>query len=384
MGKELLSDKYSRIRTAFYQNFVYDGYSEERAANIPLSSVRNGIGSVGDGTINIAYYLQFLFTEMILGNKDYDDVNKVLKTLSRLSDAAYKLVADANPGVYFNREPGFFLRDDIHSEDASKFGLARIYSGYTGSIELIDEDPCYSPFVSQDQIWNLAPILAYLSNHGFEEATNFGFHIFEYVVRNKHVIYNPYYSALLHHWTYLPEINGNKLKPWDRIPDRNAHLKYKVKVKRGAHNWYFAGGFKWAFKKFEGDCHTFWANLWYKPFIFLADRIYHPYICKWFKLKVKNNSYYCLGSTNKRSWYGPGFSKRLIKKFNKSLKNGDKELFMPHLVFLSDKLNEIDMDSLLTWLDNYEWNGVDTPIEFLILYNWYHIFKKGEANEGIL
>lgn len=57
---------------------------------------------------------------------------------------------------------------------------------------------------------------------------------------------------------------------------------------------------------------------------------------------------------------------------------------MPHLVFLSDKLNEVDLDSLQTWLDNYEWNGVDTPIEFLILYNWYQIFKKGEANEGIL
>lgn len=381
---ESLWNKYNKIKEVFYRDFVYDSSYTEQASCIPLSSVKNGVGWVGDGTINLAHYLQFLYTEMILGNKTEDDVRNAILVLTRLADTTYDLFLNNNKGIYFKFEKGFFLRDDIHSEDASKFSLSKISSGYTNGIELKDEDPCFSPFTSQDQIWNLAPILAYLSDHGFEEATDFGFHIFEYVVRNKHVIYNPYYSALLHHWTYLPEINENKLKPWDRIPDRNAHLKYKVKVKRGAHNWYFAGGFKWAFNRFEGYCHTFWADLWYKPFIFLADRIYHPYICKWFKLKVKNNSYYCLGSTNKRSWYGPGFSKRLIKKFNKSLKNGDKELFMPHLVFLSDKLNEIDMDSLLTWLDNYEWNGVDTPIEFLMLYNWYHIFKEGEANEGIL
>ena len=68
-------------------------------------------------------------------------------------------------------------------------------------------------------------------------------------------------------------------------------------------------------------------------FIFLADRVYHPYVCKWFGIKVKNNSYYCLGSTNEKSWYGPGFNKRLVKFFNKSLEGS--ELFMPHLVFFA-------------------------------------------------
>lgn len=144
----------------------------------------------------------------------------------------------------------------------------------------------------------MAPILAFLSEKGFEEARQAGYDIFEYVIRNGHKIYNPYYSALLHHWTFLPDMDTDKVKPWDRVSNRNKNLKYKVKVKRGANNWYFSGGFRWAFKKFGGECSTFWHCLWYKPFIFLADRVYHPYIYKWFGIKVKNNSYYCLGSTN--------------------------------------------------------------------------------------
>lgn len=234
-----------------------------------------------------------------------------------------------------------------------------------------DEDPCFSPFTSQDQIWNLAPILAFLSEKGFEEARQAGYDIFEYVIRNGHKIYNPYYSALLHHWTFLPDMDTDKVKPWDRVSNRNKNLKYKVKVKRGANNWYFSGGFRWAFKKFGGECSTFWHCLWYKPFIFLADRVYHPYICKWFGIKVKNSSYYCLGSTNEKSWYGPKFRKRLVSKFNKSLEGG--ELFMPHLVFLHGCEN-VDRSGLESYLKEWEWDGVNSPIEFLTLCNWYKIF----------
>lgn len=283
-----------------------------------------------------------------------------------------------NKGIYFKFEKGFFLRDDIHSEDASKFGLTKISSGYTNGIELKDEDPCFSPFTSQDQIWNLAPILAFLSEKGFEEAGQVGYDIFEYVIRNRHKIYNPYYSALLHHWTFLPDMDTDKVKPWDRVSNRNKNLKYKVKVKRGANNWYFSGGFRWAFKKFGGKCSTFWHCLWYKPFIFLADRVYHPYVCKWFGIKVKNNSYYCLGSTNEKSWYGPKFRKRLVSKFNKSLEGG--ELFMPHLVFLHG-CEGIDGSRLESYLKEWEWDGVNSPIEFLTLCNWHKIFF---GNENIL
>lgn len=212
--------------------------------------------------------------------------------------------------------------------------------------------------------------ISFLIRKGFEEARQAGYDIFEYVIRNRHKIYNPYYSVLLHHWTFLPDMDTDKVKPWDRVSNRNKNLKYKVKVKRGANNWYFSGGFRWAFKKFGGECSTFWHCLWYKPFIFLADRVYHPYVCKWFGIKVKNNSYYCLGSTNEKSWYGPGFNKRLVKFFNKSLEGS--ELFMPHLVFLQEA-ECVEGDKLRAFLDKWEWDGVNSPIEFLILCNWYKI-----------
>ena len=367
---ESLWDKYNRIKEVFYRDFVYDSSYTEQASCIPLSSVKDGAGWVGEGTINLAYYLQFLYTEMILGNKTEDDVRNAILVLTRLADTTYDLFFNSNKGIYFKFEKGFFLRDDIHGEDANKFGLSKISSGYTNGIELKDEDPCFSPFTSQDQIWNLAPILAFLSEKGFEEAGQVGYDIFEYVIRNRHKIYNPYYSALLHHWTFLPDMDTDKVKPWDRVSNRNKNLKYKVKVKRGANNWYFSGGFRWAFKKFGGECSTFWHCLWYKPFIFLADRVYHPYICKWFGIKVKNNSYYCLGSTNEKSWYGPGFNKRLVKFFNKSLERS--ELFMPHLVFLQEA-ECVEGDKLRAYLDKWEWDGVNSPIEFLILCNWYKI-----------
>lgn len=206
---EDLWSKYDKIKEVFYRDFVYETSYTEQASCIPLSSVKDGAGWVGDGTINLAQHLQFLYTEMV-----------------------------------------------------------------------------------------------------------------------------------------------------------------KVKVKRGANNWYFSGGFRWAFKKFGGECSTFWHCLWYKPFIFLADRVYHPYICKWFGIKVKNNSYYCLGSTNEKSWYGPKFRKRLVSKFNKSLEGG--ELFMPHLVFLHG-CEGVDGSSLESYLNEWEWDGVNSPIEFLTLCNWYKI-----------
>lgn len=310
---EDLWSKYDKIKEVFYRDFVYDSSYTEQASCIPLSSVKNGVGWVGDGTINLAQYLQFVYTEMILGNKTEDDVRNAILVLTRLADTTYDLFFNSNKGIYFKFEKGFFLRDDIHSKDASKFGLTKISSGYTNGIELKDEDPCFSPFTSQDQIWNLAPILAFLSEKGFEEARQAGYDIFEYVIRNRHKIYNPYYSALLHHWTFLPDMDTDKVKPWDRVSNRNKNLKYKVKVKRGANNWYFSGGFRWAFKKFGGECSTFWHCLWYKPFIFLADRVYHPY-GRYFEEQRSGNGaiYHCV-----KTEIEPGDRIRLFKLMNK-------------------------------------------------------------------
>lgn len=88
---ESLWDKYNRIKEVFYRDFVYDSSYTEQASCIPLSSVKNGAGWVGDGTINLAHYLQFIYTEMVLGSKTEDDVRNSILVLTRLADTTYDL-----------------------------------------------------------------------------------------------------------------------------------------------------------------------------------------------------------------------------------------------------------------------------------------------------
>lgn len=88
---EGLWDKYNRIKEVFYRDFVYDSSYTEQASCIPLSSVKNGAGWVGDGTINLAHYLQFIYTEMVLGSKTEDDVRNSILVLTRLADTTYDL-----------------------------------------------------------------------------------------------------------------------------------------------------------------------------------------------------------------------------------------------------------------------------------------------------
>lgn len=373
-----LEEKYNRYKETYFKYFIHKGKAEERCSNIPLESIDlvNLKGYVGDGTINLAHHIQYMYTGYLLGEFTNEDVNECINTYKRLAEYLYAYMKSLYPRTYFIHEPGFFLRDDIESSKSSLYNLNSIHGSYSGCIEHIDEDPCHSPFVSQDQVWNIIPILDYLKNK-FSSARVVGRSMLEYIVRNNHKIYNPYYSAIYHEWTYLPTFNETKVKPWERVNDRNKNLKYSIKVKRGANNWYFSYGFKKAFNSFGGNSRTFWSSLWYKPFIFLADRIYHPYICKWFNLKVKNTSYYSLGLCG--AWYGPNYDKRLVKKFNKSLDG--KDLFMPELVFLSSRISDIDMDKLKIWLENYEdipenSDSFKNPVIFLILYNWYKLNVK--------
>lgn len=367
-----LEEKYNKYKELFEDNFICIG--EGQGTNIPLAKVNYDTmyGEMGDGTINLAYYIQYIYTRYKLGEINKEEVEIVLQTLKRLIDYCYEMFVNKFPNIYFKKEDGFFLRDDVDHTMASEFNLKTIRTGFSKGIERINEDPCFSPFVSQDQIWNLVPILSYLSTE-FELAKELGKAITEYVIKHNHIIYNPYYSAIYHNWTYL-----HIFEPYeDRIPERNSKLKYTIKVKRGANNWYFAYGFKKAYNKFGGNCSTFLSSLWYKPFIFLADKIYHPYICKWFKLPVKNTSYYSLAIAGD-AWYFGDYEEKLIDKFNNSLKSGN-ELFMPQLVFLTNKKEDINIDLLSNYLNNYpepEAKGViNSPLEFMILYNNYKLLK---------
>lgn len=369
-----LEEKYNKYKELFETNFIYLGVGS--GTNLPLSKVNYDTmyGEMGDGTINLAYYIQYVYTRYKLGEVQKIEVDNVLCTLKRLVDKCYNLFVEHFPNIYFKKEDGFFLRDDVDHTMASNFNLKSIRTGYTQGIERVEEDPCFSPFVSQDQIWNLVPILSYLSLE-FKLAKELGKAITEYVVKNKHIIYNPYYSALYHNWTYL-----HIFEPYEeRISERNSKLKYTIKVKRGANNWYLAYGFKKAFNKFAGKCNTFLSSLWYKPFIFLADRVYHPYICKWFNLPVKNTSYYSL-AVGGNAWYFGDYEKRIVNKFNDSLKNG-KELFMPQLVFLTNKKSDVDLDLLKEYLESYSepttHGEMNSPLEFMILYNNYKLLENG-------
>ena len=375
-----LKEKYNKYKELYFSHFVHKGGWDESGANIPLEKVNldTEYGFTGDGTINLSYYIQYIYAGFLNNEFTSDDCKNAIKTLDRLCKFAYFDFIKSYKEYYFKFEPGFFIRDDIKSEYAEMFNLTRIDSSYSRCIEKINEDPCHSAYVSQDQIWNLLPILSFL-RFEYNEAFELGKNITEYVVKNKHTVYNPYYSAVLHDWKYVPTFDEDKVKPWERVDDRNSHLKYNIKVKRGANNWYFSYGMKKAYNVFNGDSNTFWSSLWYKPFIFLADRIYHPYICKWFGLAVKNTSYYSFGSAS-GAWCFGSFDKRLIKKFNKSLEGNTDSIFMPQLAFLSERSNEIDMDKLLNWLNNYpepNYSGdINSPIMFLILYTWFNVKNK--------
>ena len=373
-------EKYKAWEDIFYKYFIYKSDdSSESGSNLPLASVNfdNLSGFSGDGIIDLSYYIQYVYTKYLLNGNNSELIYSI-KVLSILQRNCYKLFLDKYPSVYFKEEKGFLLRDDIEYLDAPKFHLESVDTSYTRGEELINEDPCHSMFISQDQIWNLAPIMVELNKKlkHTSEYNDLCFYALDYIINNKHVIYNPYYSALYHHWTYVPTFDTNKVKPWNRIEDRNKHLKYNIKVKRGANNWYFAYGFRKAYQALGGKCKTFWYSLWYKPFIFLADRVFHPYICKWFNLPVKNTSYYSLAVAG-GAWYFGDYETRLINKFNKSLESG--ELFMPQLVFLTNKKDKVNLNLLGKWLDNYpepeEKGTIESPIMFLLLYNWDKIMK---------
>ena len=105
--------------------------------------------------------------------------------------------------------------------------------------------------------------------------------------------------------TYL-NIDTDFYKRQDEREEDFQKKGYKVKVKRGANNWYFAYGFRRALKAINSDLYkdtangfkTFLYKLWYIPFIFLADRVYYPIATKLFGVKEKCNSYYCLATTS--------------------------------------------------------------------------------------
>lgn len=375
-----IQEKYKEYRDIFFHYFINKGMGTESATNVPLSEVdfSKRYGAVGDGTIELAHYMLYLYSGLSSGEFKVSDLQDCVDTLSRLVKNA-EAIGTAGTNMFYKYEPGFFTRDDIYSWDAKKFNLDTVNTSTTMGVERINEDPCHSMFVSQDQLWHL---MVPMIKIGLLELANKGKDMLGYVVDNKHKIYNPYYSASEHDRTFLVPF---KVSYYERTDYKNNRLKYGTKVLRGANNWYFSYGFKKAYNACGGSTGTFLSSLWYKPFIFMADRLWEP-IAKLFGIEVKNTSYYSMGTaTGAWYWTKNSFEKRLVKRFNKSVKKALKEgkfskedLFMPHLVFLvSEKnTNKVDIENLKKWLNNYPEPKLDgkmeSPLEFLMLYNWVY------------
>lgn len=321
-----IRDKYFGWKDIFFDRFVHccnEKSDQPQGSNIPLAKINfdNKTGYVEDGTINIAELLQYLW----INNKVYGceyapiDISSALQTLIRLT-----------------------------------------------------------MFVSQDQIWNLNPILKVLADEGSILAKELGYDINSYVSDNGYTIYNPYLSWINHYYHYCPTFNEDKLKPWDRVEDRENKFKMTDKVKRGANNWYYSGGTiscvdSFLGKKYRKNLRTFI----YRGIVFFLDRIWHTPLFEKMGVKMKYNAYYCYAATS-GIWYNKGFKKRLAKRFNESLRGGG-DLFGANLACMVCDHKDIDWEALRLWLDKYDEptdkGMVNSPIQFMYLYLYYYFNK---------
>lgn len=358
-------------------------------------------GNTGDASINYAKMLIYMW----LCNKNGTEnalvvppvtLDEALDVLPRLENSAYEYYANAFPYLFEDGEhfyKGFFVRDDIDKDKV-------VWGNWRMLHTLDNEDPCHSPFVSQDQVWNINPALSAIMldeelvpSNTRVTAAFLGYKINDYLASNGYTIYNPYLSYIKHMACYLPDFD---LSVYERQLDRENHFKPDIKVKRGANNWYYAGGTQacrdaFEMGKYDYD-HTMRTFL-YRGAIFFLDRIYEPLVKLFTGNDFKHNSYYCYAATS-GIWYNKKYKERFLKRFNKSLEEavGDpEELFEGFIapIVLMDKTDEVDMEGLERYLDNYPSFQVGTteaedaihvPIEAMILWQFWRYCKKAKGN----
>ena len=394
-------EKVDVIEKFFYDNYIDipigNGlkYLEDTGTCIPAQTIRikdNKVDyvNIGDGTCNLAYLMTLIWTKGKCNNGSNFQapitIAHCLNTYYRLEETAFKLFEVNWYVAQYGLEPGFFVRDDING--------GNIKSSFKMLITPIDEDPCHSSFVSQDQVWNLNLILAQLAKEGNDRARLIGLDINNYIAKNGYTVYNPYLSKLMYFHTYCPTFNEDKVAPWDRQQDRAINYKPTVKVKRGANNWYYSGGTKAAVKFFStisptgGLKFNSLREVIYKGIVFVLDRIYEPVFRAFTGSDFKHNSYYCYAVTS-GIWYNSKFKRRFINKFNKSIKTaGTGEPFewniAPFIVGSSNTINVSDLYNYLIPLID-KWyniandfnngkiaNGVySSPISMLVLWYMY-------------
>ena len=116
-----LKEKYVEYRDLYYKYFVWMGDATKPGTYIPLSRVDlvNGLGEIGDGTINFA---ELLTLEHLLNRKG----TMYATAFTRLVYAAKNYFK----GSFITNKTydGFFVRDDINPLMAEKFNLECIDS----------------------------------------------------------------------------------------------------------------------------------------------------------------------------------------------------------------------------------------------------------------
>lgn len=386
-----LKDKYEEWNEIFWRYFITTSKNAgdilENGANIPYHSITwdNKLGNVGDGTINLAKLMTYIYISNKNGVIHPINLSDCLDTLYRLEKNAYNYFSDAFPHFFTDSNvkdkiysQGFFVRDDIDEHKVSWGNWRMLHN-------MLNEDPCHSPFVSQDQVWNLNPILSCimldesLDNEVRLKAKDLGMRINGYIKNNGYTIYNPYLSYINHMFSYLPDFDLSLI---ERCTDRMMAFKPNIKVKRGANNWYYSGGTKAGYDAFEKGkkdySHTFRTFL-YRGIIFVLDKIYEPIYRLFTKKDFKHNSYYCYGATS-GIWYSKNYVMNFLKRFNKSLEapqGGYEELFQSNIApIVLTEGKDVNLEGLETYLDNYEAfkaeGTIYDPLDVLTLYQWYN------------
>lgn len=343
-----ITEKFKQYEKVFNENFIVRSDGNERGTNIPLYyvSYKKGLadfGYMGDGTINIALYANYLN----LINEDRSGTELALRTMERL--VVNKYISN-----------WFYWRDDVMDADKSKFGLNSIMTPYSGTVEGINEDVCQSAVVSHDQIWNQLPFLG---------KCDFMRNALEFLIKHDGVLYDPLKSLMYHRWTYC----NLKVPYKDRIKDRADNVKYKVKVKRGAYNPQLFYGFIKVWKDVYGGKYSCLKSLFYKMLYYFtvygAEFIYYPILGN--RVPIKNNSWHCMYvALGKKGWFGD----RMVRQFNKSLKRFDAEPMHWHLIY-EYNLSQVDADALGAYLEQYpqpKKDGIQfSPLIYMTLYKYY-------------
>lgn len=363
-----LKEKHAKLWDLYWTKFVntnpvVSGYC------VPLEYICDNKGYAGDGTINMAELLTLLQLRRKNGRKSPVEVLDVLISLGRLSDTAWAYYADKFLGILlhlgFEGNP-FFVRDDIDHDTREQLGLDKMVSNYLMLNQEEGEDPCHSPFVSQDQVWNLLPTLYHAYTHGYE-AKGWIANVLQWIVDNKYVIYNPWMGRVVHFHKYCPPL---KMPYEKRMVDRDKAYKENFKVKRGADNWYYSGGTLAALDRFNGDRKRHWRKAVFKLETFVIDRILDP-VYKMFGWNFKRHAIYCYGAVAPEVWAG-NYKKRLTERFVKEINKGN--LFEPEVAFLYGDTSKYPLDKVREWLDNYEYKEagrINSPVQFLYVYEWY-------------